>query len=175
MPMLNSIVHHTPPWVWGLLAALLCLGLWQRRTRRVAPLALLALPLAMAALGLLSMAPGFVAQPLAGLLWLAAWLLALAWMRRRPAPQGARWLEAEGRVLLPGSWLPLLIIVAIFALRYASAVSLALHPQWHTALALQGPLALAFGALTGLFLGRALALRALVRPEMQPVPAMQRS
>lgn len=162
--MLISIVQHTPPWVWGLLSALLCLGLWQRRTRSLAPAALLGLPLGLLALGLWSMLPGFMAQPLTALLWLAAGLLMLAWARRWPAPHGTRWLADEGRLLLPGSWLPLVLIVAIFGLRYASGVSQALHPQWSSLMAFQAPLALGFGGLAGVFLGRALGLLALARP-----------
>ena len=163
-----SIVQHTPPWVWGLLSALLCLGLWQRRTRRVAPAALLALPLGLLALGLGSMLPGFITQPITALLWLAAALLALAWARRWPAPRGTRWLACEGRLLLPGSWLPLVLIIALFGLRYASGASQALHPQWSSLLAFQAPLALGFGGLAGVFLGRALGLRALARPATAP-------
>ena len=162
--MLISMLHHTPLWVWGLLSALLCLGLWQRRTRRVAPPALLGLPLGLLLLGLWSMLPGFQGQPLTALMWLAAGLLMLAWSRRWPAPRGTRWLATEDRLLLPGSWLPLALIVAIFSLRYASGVSLALHPQWAASLAFQAPLALGFGGLAGLFLGRALGLLALARP-----------
>ena len=162
--MLVSIVQHTPPWVWGLLTALLCLGLWQRRTRRVAPVALLGLPLGLLALGLWSMLPGFIAQPITALLWAAAWLSMLTWARHWPAPRGTRWLEAEGRLQLPGSWLPLALIIAIFGLRYASAASQALHPQWSSLLAFQAPLALGFGGLAGVFLGRALSLLALARP-----------
>ncbi len=162
--MLISIVQHTPPWVWGLLTVLLCLGLWQRRTRRVAPAALLGLPLGLLALGLWSMLPGFVARPVTALLWLAALLLMLAWARQRPAPRGTRWLASEGRLLLPGSWLPLALIIAIFVLRYASGASQALHPQWSSLLAFQAPLALGFGGLAGIFLGRALGLLARARP-----------
>ena len=70
--MLLQILIHTPLWVWALLAALLALGLWQRRERRVRRGQLLALPVALLALSLWSMAPGFVAQPVAAVLWLAA-------------------------------------------------------------------------------------------------------
>lgn len=161
--MLLQIITYTPVWVWALLAALLALGLWQRRTRRVRPAQLLALPLVLLALGLWSMAPNFGALPLAAAAWLAA-LAGAAWLGTRLAPpRGTRWLAEEGRLLLQGSWLPLLLIVTIFSLRYASSVGLALHPEWRRALAVQLPLALAFGTLSGLFLGRALGLRRLAR------------
>lgn len=161
--MLIQIITHTPFWVWFLFTALLALGLWQRRQRRLRPGQLLALPLALLALGLWSMAPGFVAQPLLAAVWLAALVVAVRLGKGLPTPQAARWLPGEQRLQLPGSWLPLVVIVCIFSLRYATGVSLVLHPEWRSMLALQLPLALAFGAFSGLFLGRALGLWALTR------------
>lgn len=159
--MLIQILIHTPLWVWALLTALLALGLWQRRQRHVRRSQLLALPLALLVLGLWSMAPGFVAQPLVAGAWLLALLVAARLGRRLPTPAAARWLAAEQRLQLPGSWVPLVIILCIFSLRYATGVSLALDPEWRSMLSAQLPLALAFGTLSGIFLGRALGLRAL--------------
>lgn len=161
--MLIQIITHTPVWVWGLLTALLALGLWQRRERRVRPFQLLLLPALLMAMGLWSMAPGFVAQPICALIWLlavaAACRLGLQW----PPPGGARWLPQTGRLQLPGSWAPLVIIVCIFSLRYATGVGLALFPEWRNLAGVQGPLALVFGLLSGAFLGRALGLYGLTR------------
>ena len=162
--MLITIVTHTPAWVWALLIAMLALGLWQRRTRRVAPMQLLALPLVLLALGLWSMAPGFAALPLAAVLWLAALAACMALGQRLRPPRGTQWCADEQRLHLPGSWLPLLLIVAIFVLRYAVGVSSAMHPEWRGLWQVQAPQALVFGALSGLFLGRALGLRRLARP-----------
>lgn len=162
--MLFEIVSHTPTWVWALLSGLLALGLWQRRSRQVKPARLLALPLVMLALGLWTLGPGFVAQPLLGLVWLAALGAGLAWGRGRRAPAGTHWDASAQTLFLAGSWTPLLLIMAIFMLRYAAAVSLALQPAWRTALAVQMPLAMTFGLLSGFFLGRTLGLWQLTRP-----------
>ena len=134
----------------------------QRRTRAVQPVRLLILPLVLLALGLWSMAPGFVAHPVAGLLWLKALVLATVLGRRLPVAAGVRWIEATRRLQLPGSWVPLAVILAIFSLRYASGVAMALQPAWRTQLSVQLPLALVFGGLSGLLLGRTLALLARV-------------
>ncbi len=162
--MVLQILIHTPRWVWALLAALLALGLWQRRERRVRRGQLLALPGAMLGLSLWSMAPGFVAQPVAAVLWLAAFAAATALGRRLPRPAAARWLADEARLFLPGSWVPLVLIVTIFSLRYAAGVGQGLHPEWRGMASVQWPLALVFGALTGTFLGRALGLMQLTQP-----------
>ena len=166
--MLIQILTHTPLWVWSLLTALLGLGLWQRRLRHVRRSQLLALPLTMLALGLWSMAPGFVAQPLVAAAWLVALLAGARLGRRLPTPAAARWLAAEQRLQLPGSWVPLVIMLCIFSLRCATGVSLALHSEWRSMLSAQLPLALAFGTLSGIFLGRALGLRALTLQPAAP-------
>lgn len=160
--MLAQILSKTPLWVWAIASALLALGLWQRRTRRVAPAALPALPLAMLALGLWTMAPGFAAQPLTAATWLLALGLAMQVGHRLPLAGGVRWLAAEKRLHVPGSWLPLALMMGIFSLRYASAVALTLQPAWRSALPIQLGLSLAFGALGGFFLGRTLKLLSAV-------------
>lgn len=161
--MLFEIVRHTPLWVWLLLAALLALGLSQRRGRFVQPARLLILPLVLLGLGLSSMAAAFSALPLVGVAWVAALLMSLTLALRLKPPAGTHWDAAAGRLFLAGSWMPLFIILVIFTLRYTTAVSLALHPAWRTDLAVQLPLALAFGSLSGLFLGRTLGLWRLTR------------
>ena len=162
--MVLMILSHTPLWVWLLLALLLALGLWQRRDRHVRRGQLLALPLALLALGLWSMAPGFAAQPVAALCWLGS-IAAFLWFGTQlPRAAAARWLPEPQRLFLPGSWVPMLLIVAIFSLRYAAGVGQGLHPEWRGALQVQAPLALVFGALSGLFLGRAVGLLRLTLP-----------
>lgn len=173
--MLIQILLHTPLWVWVLLTGLVALGLWQRRARKVARGQLLALPLALLVLGLWSMAPGFVAQPLVALAWLLCLGLATWAGRWLPAPAVARWLAEERRLWLPGSWWPLLFIVCIFGLRYSTGVALVLHPEWRSLLAVQLPLAVGFGLLSGLFLGRALGLWALTRRPAAALPVFSRS
>ncbi len=171
--MLKQILIHTPLWVWAMLLGLLTLGLWQGRTRRVRRAQILVLPLVLLGLGLWSMAPAFVALPLTAATWLLAFVASLAWMQRRAPPAAARWLATEQRLQLPGSWVPLAIILAIFSLRYGTGVSLALHPQWRSSFAVQMTLALSFGGLSGLFMGRALGLWALTRaglPQGLPGP-----
>ena len=161
--MIVAILSHTPVWVWGLLAALLALGLAQTRHRRVAPPRLLWLPLALLSLGLWSMVQGFVALPAAAALWLLALAAGVALAAGRPPRAGAKWLPAEKRLALPGSWVPMLLIVVIFSLRYATNVGMALNPAWRSAPAVLLPLALLYGGLSGLFLGRALGLLKLTR------------
>jgi len=161
--MIITILSHTPVWVWGLLAALMALGFSQTRQRRLAPWRLLMLPLVLLGLGLWSMSAGFMALPLSALVWLAALVAGAALLAGRPAQAGAVWLPAEQRLHLPGSWMPMLLILGIFSIRYAANVGMALNPGWRNTPELLLPLALLYGAISGLFLGRALALLKLTR------------
>jgi hypothetical protein len=110
------------------------------------------------------MAPAFLAAPSVALVWLAALALASTMGRRLRLPAAARWLPADRRLHLPGSWLPLLLVAVIFSLRYLTSVALVLHPEWRTDPQVQWPLALTFGTLSGLFLGRAFGLLQLTLP-----------
>jgi len=161
--MIVNILSHTPVWVWGLLSALMALGLSQTRQRQLAPWRLLMLPLVLLGLGLWSMAPGFIALPLTALVWLAALGVGVALLAGRPARAGAAWLPAEQRLQLPGSWMPMLLILSVFSLRYAANVGMAMHPGWRSAPEVLLPLSLLYGGFSGLFLGRALALLKLTR------------
>jgi len=161
--MIVIILSHTPVWVWGLLAALMALGFSQTRQRRLAPWRLLMLPLVLLGLGLWSMAPSFMALPLSALVWLTALSTGASLLSGRPAQAGAEWLPAEQRLLLPGSWLPMWLILGIFSLRYAANVGMAMNPAWRSAPELLLSLAVLYGGISGLFLGRALSLLKLTR------------
>jgi hypothetical protein len=161
--MILQILAGTPLWVWGLLGALMTLGFVQSRPRAVSRLQLLALPLVLLALGLWSMWPGFVKQPLAAAVWLLSLGAFVALGLRLPRAAQAHWLVDRQRLQLPGSWFPMGLIVVIFSLRYVFAVAQALNPELRGLLLVQAPVAAAFGALTGLFTGRALGLLKLTR------------
>lgn len=161
--LIVQILQHTPPSVWAILAGLLLLGLLQTRRRRVGTAQVAALPLTMLALGLWSMAGGFWQAPALALLWLAALATGSGLALRRPPTPGSRWLHLARRFELPGSWMPLLLILTIFSLRYALGLATAFNPGLRGWMPLQTALALVFGVLAGLSVGRAIALLRLTR------------
>lgn len=134
MPSLLQIVVHTPLWVWPLMAAIIALGLYGRRTRIVSPWRLVILPLVGVAVSLTAIVQS--AQPvLAAVAWLLALLASLplggALGRRRPA----QWL-ADGRLEIAGGWFVLVFALSIFVVRYVLGVvfgvapALRLEPFW---------------------------------------------
>jgi len=159
--MLFDIIRYTPVWVWFLLTALLALGASQLRQRRVPPARLLALPMVLLGMGLWSTASNFAAPLLPLLAWGVALAAGTLIGRRLPQPAGTAWDGA--RLLVPGSVIPLVIIVTIFLLRYVGSIALVLHPAWRAASEVALPMAAAFGLIAGVLLGRALGLFALTR------------
>jgi hypothetical protein len=162
--MLMQILTHTPFFVWALLAGLVALGLMQSRTRQVAWPRVVVMPALFLGLGLWSVLPGMSALPLVAALWLAALAAGTVLGRRTPQAPGTVWLADVGRFVLPGSWIPMGFIGVIFTLRYVSSVSMALHPELRTDFGLQAAMAMVFGLLTGLSIGRTLELLRLRRP-----------
>ena len=169
-----DIVRKTPLWVAGVLAGLLWLGFSAARSRRVHLNRLLAMPAAMGALALWGVQSAFGATgQLAGLLglWALCYAAVLALGSRLAPPAGARYDVATRSFALPGSWVPMGLILLVFLMKYGIGVQLAMEP----ALAHQGSFAFAvtalYGALSGLFAARTLRVLRLMRPAAQPVAA----
>ncbi|HWH84007.1 MAG TPA: DUF6622 family protein [Burkholderiaceae bacterium] len=156
-----GIAQHTPAWVWGLFTALIALGLAQTREREMSLARVTLLPLAMLALSASGVLNAFGHAPWAVGGWLAGLAAALRLGGPWLATRGAVWRTSTGRLLVPGSWLPLALIVLLFALKYAAGASLALHPDLAADARFAGAFALGYGVFSGLFLARALGLRRL--------------
>lgn len=164
-----GLLRGTPAGVWLLLAGLTSLGLSQCRPRSVGLGRTVALPLAMAALGAwgvraVSRTAGLAGEPLA--LWLAAALAtcALLWRLVPQAPAGTRYDAAARRFHLPGSPVPLLLILAVFCIKYAVGLETALDPAHAARPGFALAVAAVYGVATGCFLGRAARLLRLAYP-----------
>lgn len=169
--MLLQILSHTPTWVFALFAALLLLGLQQRVPRRVTLRRTLLMPLVMGGLGLSGVLSAF-GTTAAALTWAAVALAVALALGRRPAPAGSAWLPAERCFHVPGSVLPLLLMLAVFSTKYAAAVLLAMHPAWAQDSAAALGLSAFYGLAGGVFLGRAARLwRLALRPAGAPALA----
>lgn len=151
--MLGAILRGTPVWVWLLLAALVWYGLKQTLPRRAKLGRVLAGPLLLTALSLWSLVGAFGRSPMFGAAMLAWMLLAataFAAVGMSTPPAGTQFDPASRRFLLPGSFVPLATIVAIFLTRYVVNVDIAIQP----ALARDATYTLAVAAIYGLFSGQ---------------------
>ena len=162
-----QIVRQTPSWVWGLLVGLLALGICQLRDRTASATRVALLPLVMTMLSVSGAVSALGKTPhlaMASAVWLSAAALAFALLARGRSQ--ARFHRAQGVFFLPGSAVPLLLIVGIFLVKYVVGVDLAMAPQLVRDPQYVSSVAALYGAFTGLFVGRAAQLwRVARRPE----------
>lgn len=165
---LVAIVQKTPSWVWGLLVALLWLGFSQLAQRRATVARTVLLPVATAGLSAYGLVSGFGATGQASKI-LAAWiaaaaLLAAASLALRPQPpSGTRYDAATRTFHLPGSAVPLALIMGIFLTKYLVGIELALQPALERDTAFGLEIAGLYGLFNGVFVARALRLWRLRR------------
>jgi hypothetical protein len=144
--MLNQIILNTPRWVWVLLVALLGLGFSQALARTASLKRITLMPVVMTGLSLSGVVGAFGAgAPL--LAWLVACVLTAASLARQALPEATRYDPATRNFSLPGSWVPLALILGIFMTKYFVGVATAMQP----ALAREWEFALGFSALYGVF------------------------
>jgi uncharacterized membrane protein len=156
---LGPILRNTPSWVWLLLAGLVALGVSQMRDRTQSVVRVSLFPVAMTAFALWGATSAFGRSPLAAeALWL--WLLGAAATGSllALAASTARYDAATRNFRLPGSWVPLVLIVSVFLARYIVNVRLAMHPDLVRDGSFVLPVATLYGAFSGVFLGRAAQL-----------------
>jgi len=125
---LLATFRHTPPAVWGGLAAIVALGANQLRTRQVSAQRVVLVPVLLAAYSLWAACAAFWHAGPA--LLLACWAVgfALGWGANRvlALPRGVTVVGDGFRV--EGSVVPLLLMLSVFAGRYVNGVALALDP-----------------------------------------------
>lgn len=162
--MIKTIALNTPLWVWAVLLALIAFGLSQTRTRRVTHLFVLLLPAVMIPLSLLAVTTSF------GIRFgpLSAWALGFAGAVTLNGlvflgPKGVRYSVGDQRFELPGSWVPLLLMLTIFCTRFALGVSAALNPSIVGTPSFVGSVSTILGICSGLFLSRATRILSVQR------------
>ena len=161
--MLQQIFSHTPLYVWAILAFLVYRGVLASRAREVTLRKLCIIPLVMLALSLSGVHGSFGFDGAAPFAWLAGALggAALAWSLTDARKVTA--IPERASVRRPGSWLPLALMLSIFCMKYAVAVTLAIAPAYAHAPGFVLPVCAAYGCFSGIFLGGLLRTVAIYR------------
>jgi uncharacterized membrane protein (GlpM family) len=170
---IGAILRNTPTWVWGLLAGLVALGASQLRDRTASFFRVSLMPVAMTAF---SVWGTFTALGRSGALAgaIAVWLVAagIAFAVLAQGRANARFDPVRRVYHLPGSFVPLLLIVGVFLVKYVVGVELAMAPRLMQDTQYALTVAALYGAFTGIFVGRASRLwRLALRPAAAVVPA----
>lgn len=166
--MIYQIVTHTPLWVWGLLAALLWLGLSQTVARTVGLGRVTILPLAMAGFSLYGTVSAFGTQPQAIAAYGLAAVAMAFFIMNRPLPAGVRYDAAARTFSMPGSWVPFALIMGAFTVKYVAGVAVGLNPPLARDATFALAMGLASGAVSGMFAARTARLLRLALRESRP-------
>lgn len=166
-----EVIKHTPAYVGVLLAALVALGSLQLRDQVLSRVRVLALPIVLGAYSVWGAVSTFGAH------WevVAAWAIGLGAMvyaaRWVPWPRKVEFLPERSAFAVGGSVVPLLAMLAVFAVRYVSTVVLILNPQWRylASVAIVG--GLGYGLLSGVFAMRARTILARGASSLRMLPA----
>ena len=152
--MIVQILAHMPRWVIPLFFGLIYLGYLQSKQRSVSAARLVALPLAMFAMSFSGVISTFGADGLALACWGAAVAFALFCTRMIGPKKGTSYSAHSNTYRLPGSWVPLGLMMATFATKFAVGAGLAQHAGLLQVPAFIAAASLAYGMLSGIFLGR---------------------
>jgi len=161
--MIRGILEHTPVWVWVVFAAIVLLGLQQTRTRDVSFVRVTILPVVMIVLSLSGVLGAFAHVPLAWAAWAVGVGLSVTFAGKAVAARGASRSPQPGHLRVPGSLIPIALILAVFITKYSAGIALALNPTLAANTAVAVVLSLVYGAFSGLFLARAQSLRAVFK------------
>lgn len=150
-----------PVWVPAVLLGLLALGWRLSRTRTVRPAVLVAIAVAMFGFSLAGVASAFGVDLPALLVWVAAYAAAAIGGARLVSPAGMARVGALVRV--PGSWLPMGLLIGIFAAKFVLGFAAGVHAPVLHAPAFVLAMSAALGLLGGGFGARAVAVHRFVR------------
>ena len=155
---MSGILSHTPVWVYVLFAVLVFFGFKQSKPRQVSQLMVIVLPVAMLVLSLAGVLSGFGIALLSIVFWLVGLVLSQLFNRVFKLTSYAEYDLQNNTFLIQGSWIPLVLMMAIFFTKYAVAFLLATEHAL-TAEPLFMLVACAwYGLLSGSFLVRAMGI-----------------
>lgn len=170
--MLNQIITNTPTYVWAILAFLMYRGFKATMDRELEIRAVVIIPLVMLALSVQGISSGFGVEPLVIASWLLAMLLGAAISWSRVNQNNVRILKDKNLVFYRGSWAPLIMMMAIFVIKYVVNVALHVNPALHTDTLFVLMSTALFGIFNGLFLGRMLRVLIMYQQAMTNSPAI---
>nr|WP_298125680.1 DUF6622 family protein [uncultured Pseudoxanthomonas sp.] len=155
---MTHILAHTPLWVFGLFFGLVYLGSVQSRTRQVSRNRLIVLPIAMLAWSVYSVWWTFDAHLTALSAWACGWVAVVAISLVRAPSRRASYDASTKQFTVPGSWVPLALMMGIFFFKYAVAVIHAMKPGVLDTTTAVFVVAGVYGFFSGLFMARALRM-----------------
>lgn len=151
-------LSHTPAWVFVVCAALFLVGYAQSKDRTIRRARLIVLPIAMLCLSWYGVGSSFGLALLPFAAWSAGFLAIVAFVPYIRAPAGAAHFPDSESFRVPGSWLPLALMMAIFGIKYAIGYALARELSFARETWFVSGVSIALGAFSGVFAARAASI-----------------
>lgn len=162
--IIGPVLAATPTWVWLLLAGLLSLGVSMLRSKTIGVLRAAIMPVAMTGLSLWGAISAFSHSAIYAyvlLAWAVAAVLLAAVVGRMTPPAGTAFNPQDRTFTVPGSWVPLVLIVGIFLVKYVVGVEVAMNPGLAQDSSYSLTYGVVYGAFSGIFTGRSIRLARL--------------
>lgn len=154
--MIIEILTHTPPWVYALFVGLSFLGFQQSRSRNVKQFVLFLLPIGMLVLSFFGVTSSFGYGMFNIFLWLVG-ICICTLLGLKLFPISSALYQTETRsFIVPGSWWPLVFIMAIFFTKYAVGFISSVNPDLLKNFSVALTLSLLYGVFSGTFFTRAI-------------------
>jgi hypothetical protein len=158
-----QILRHTPLWVFGLFFGLIYLGYIQSKPRLVSRSRLAVLPVSMLSLSFLGVLSSFGTDVIAFSAWLSAIAAVVAVGIALPQLRGTSFSFETRLFTVPGSWMPLVLMMCIFFTKYAVAVARAVSGGASLSSFATVAACLVCGLCSGLFFVRAVRVAKAAR------------
>lgn len=155
LQLIGQVIAHTPAWVWGMLIVVTLLGLRQASDQVITSGRIIGFSAGWTIFSIWGVGSGFGFSAGVLLAWATGLGLSLAAQHRLVSPRGVQAL-GEGRYAVAGSLWPLLTIWLVFGVRYVTSVMVVLDPALKQDTTFDLAVPAVYGALSGLFVGRAL-------------------
>jgi len=150
------MISHIPVWVFFALFALLSLGYRLSRTRLVRPGSVALIAFGMLLFSLYGVTSAFGVDALPLMAWAVGITASIVLGSQALGPRG---LSREGeRVQVAGSWWPMLLLMATFAIKFALGMARGVGSPVVEAAWCVGAASAIFGLISGTFAARALAV-----------------
>lgn len=162
--MLSQIISNTPKWVFVLFFVLLAIGISQMREQIKSRRRVLIFPMVMFVLSFLGVISAFgkAAMPIAA--WAVGYISLASLIGCGLPSLGNSYNLETKRLTIEGSAIPLGLMMSIFFLKYFVGASMGMSASFTRDAIFSIVVSLLYGALSGVFAGRALRLLKLVKP-----------
>jgi hypothetical protein len=157
------MLAHVPTWVYGLFALLLALGLLFTRPRAVHPVVPSLMAVGFGCYSLYGVISSFGASLTNILPWAIGMAVSAFLGRPYFGPKELSRVAGSPKVLVPGSWLPLALMMGIFAVKFFVGVVRGAHLAVGTEAWFAPAVCLVLGLLSGGFTTRGLNVRRYVQ------------